>query len=118
MTRLNRVVVAASVAATVSAALPCLLAAQDQPPVDSAAWWRETARKDLAAARDIMDTRFIVALNGSGGEWDRFLGNAARTAERDIERIRDAAGYQSVMQRFANAFDDAHVRVKIGRAHV
>ena len=105
-------------AAALLSSCPQLLPAQEATPTDSAAWWRETARKDLAAARDIMDTRFIVALNSAGPEWDRFLGNAARAAERDVERVRDAASYQSVMQRFANAFDDAHVRVTFPRQRV
>ena len=89
---------------------PVCLPAQDAVTSDSSAWWRETARKDLAAARQIMDTRFIVALNNPGPEWDRFLGDVTRAAERDIERVRDFASYQSVIKRFVTSFDDAHVR--------
>jgi hypothetical protein len=118
MKRLSRILVTALVSAPVFAAFPRLLTAQDPATTDSAAWWRETARKDLAAARDIMDTRFIVALNSPGAEWDHFLGDATQAAERDIARIRDAAGYQSVMQHFANAFDDAHVRIAFPRQRV
>ena len=79
---------------------------------DSAAWWRETARKDLATARDVMNTKYIDALNAPGPEWDRFLGDATRAAEVDVTRVRDAAGYQSVLKHFVSAFDDAHVRVR------
>ena len=79
---------------------------------DSATWWRETARKDLAAAREIMNTRFITALNSPGPSWTRTMDDATRDAESDVQRVRDAASYQSVLKRFIGAFDDAHVRVR------
>jgi hypothetical protein len=33
-------------------------------------------------------------------------------AERDVSRVRDAASYQSVLNRFVSTFDDAHVRAR------
>jgi hypothetical protein len=98
------------VVATILLAAPVCLRAQDAVAADSSTWWRETARKDLAAARQIMDTRFIVALNNPGPAWDRFLGDVTRSAERDVGRVHDYASYQSVIKRFVSAFDDAHVR--------
>ena len=95
----------------IAAATPALA----QSPPDSAAFWRETARRDLAAAREIMNTRFILPLHSPGAEWDRFLGEATRAAERDVPRVVDAAGYRSVMQRFMSEFDDAHARVRFLR---
>jgi hypothetical protein len=54
------------VVAAILLAAPVCVRAQDAITADSSAWWRETARKDLAAARQIMDTRLIVALNNPG----------------------------------------------------
>src|SRR5688572_30831593 len=87
------------VVAAILLAVPVCLRAQDAGTADSSVWWRETARKDLAAARQIMDTRFIVALNNPGPEWDRFLGDVTRAAERDVDRVDDYASYQSVIER-------------------
>ena len=85
---------------------------------DSAAWWRETAQKDLVAAREIMATKFIVALNSPGAEWQRTLDGAMRVAERDLARVRDAASYQSVLKSFVSTFDDAHVRARFKPSRV
>jgi hypothetical protein len=85
---------------------------------DSAAWWRETAHKDLAAAREVMSGKFITALNSPGPEWQRTLEAATRDAERDLARVRDAASYQSVLKRFISTFDDAHVRARFKPARV
>jgi hypothetical protein len=85
---------------------------------DSASWWREAARKDLTAAREIMGTKFITALNSPGPSWASTLDVAVRDTERDADRVRDAASYQSAMKHFASAFDDAHVRVRFSANRV
>jgi hypothetical protein len=96
------------------AAMPAALAAQS----DSSSWWRDAARKDIAAAREVMNTKFITALNSPGPEWTTLLEAASREVAKDTERVRDAASYQSVLKRFASAFDDAHVRVRFRPARV
>jgi hypothetical protein len=80
--------------------------------IDSAAWWRDAARKDIAAAREIMSTKFITALNSPGQSWTQTLEAAVQGAERDVDRVQGVTSYQSVLKRFVGAFDDAHVRVR------
>jgi hypothetical protein len=97
---------------TVALSVLPMVAHAQTATLDSAAWWRDAARKDLAAAREIMNTKFITALNTPGPSWAATLDGALRDTERDVDRVRDAATYQSVLKHFVSAFDDAHVRVR------
>src|SRR5215831_19440242 len=83
---------------------------------DSSAWWRDAARKDISAARETMRTKFITALNSPGPNWDRLLNDATSAAEKDVERVHDAASYQSTLKHFVSTFDDAHVRVRFTKS--
>src|SRR5207302_9776666 len=99
-------------AIVIAAAIGPVGAQSASAPPDSSGWWRDAARKDLAAAREIMNTRFIAALSSGGPAWTTLLDGAAREADGDVPRVKDAASYQSVLKRFVSAFDDAHVRVR------
>ena len=61
--RLGSVVLAIVAASLVTRALPA--------QADSATWWPDAAKKDIAAARETMNTKFITAMNAPGAQWER-----------------------------------------------
>jgi Peptidase family S41 len=101
---------------TVLALAAALLAPLAARPVDAQPKtdvWREMYMKDLAFARETIATRYIYARAPGGGSWDKLFAEANRQAEADAEKVNDFAGYRAALQRYAEAFADAHLRVRL-----
>ncbi len=95
-----------------------LLGIAFQPPAARAAepspsLWRQMLHQDLAFARETIRTRYIYARTPGGPDWDRLLGAADRQAEADAEKVTDFPGYQAALRRYAQAFADAHLSVRL-----
>jgi hypothetical protein len=90
-------------------ALPAAARAAEPAPSP----WRQMARQDLAFAAATIADRYIYARTPGGRAWDRLLADANRKAELDVEKVDDFAGYRAVLQRYADSFADAHLRVRL-----
>jgi hypothetical protein len=75
--------------------------------------WRQMYRQDLAFAREKIQARYIYARTLPPAEWTRRAAAADRQADADAEKVADFAGYRAALQRYAEAFADAHLRIRM-----
>jgi hypothetical protein len=83
-------------------------AAEPQPNL-----WRDMYRQDLAFARETIQGRYIYARTEPAAAWAKRLAEADRQAKADTEKVSDFNGYRWALQRYAEAFADAHLRVRL-----
>jgi hypothetical protein len=75
--------------------------------------WREMYRTDLAFARETIQGRYIYARTEPAAAWAKRLAEADRQAAADADKVTDFNGYRRALQRYAEAFADTHLRVRL-----
>lgn len=87
------------------------LTAQERPPAPSNPW-QEMARNDVAAMTAAVRSGYIYAVLPPDPAWPTRFAAASARATDDIGKVRDFPGYQAVLRRYADAFQDAHLNVR------
>jgi hypothetical protein len=105
---LSRRLVPLLLAAGIGLAAHAAAAAEPSPNL-----WREMYRQDLAFAHDTIQARYIYARTEDAAAWAKRLAEADRMAAADADKVADFDGYRAALQRYAEAFADAHLRVRL-----
>ncbi len=74
--------------------------------------WQETAIQDLRFTDGYIRAQYISIVYPAPKQAIERLDQARATAEDQIARIKDFAGYKAALSRFVNSIDDEHVHLR------